>query len=547
MVKKITAVAAGLALSAALLAGCGGNDNNGNDQTASPAASGASQSQGASAAADNPYKDPMEISVAFWDADAEVAKIAKDPIAQEVLQKFNIRLKPVNTTWDDYAQKIQMWAASDQLPDIFAIDAIGTQYQRKWVDQGVVKALPDLAKYPNLAEYFEAPDIKGLNVDGKYYTVPRRMFPSVDWSALDRIVLYRWDLAQKAGITKEPETWDEFKAMLEAITKADPEGKHIAGLTTTQNKLIGGLFWLYGNPVATSDGSGSDFKWIEEDGKLVPAVFSKKALPALQNMRDMYDKGLIDPDIALAKGSDSYDKFVSGKAAALLSGGGFVNFNGDIYEKRWKTAYPDTDITQSVKVLKPLVGPDGERAHAIFKTYWSESYFSSKVDDKKMDRIMALYDYILSPEGKDLLIYGKEGVDYKVEGGKKVMIETASLNEKYPARAFLRQLVAYETSDSYDMNNPLIANESIRKEAVEYIDWVLKNTKVPDYDIRLTYMSTPTKDKFTVLDQDDLLKVMLSKDPVEKAWNDILKSYKAKGLDKMIEEVNAKAKEAGIQ
>ncbi|MDI4643835.1 extracellular solute-binding protein [Cohnella hashimotonis] len=547
MVKKLTAVAAGLALSTALLAGCGGNDNNGNNQAASPAASGFAASQGASAAADNPYKDPMEISVAFWDADAEIAKIAKDPIAQEVLQKFNITLKPVNTTWDDYAQKIQMWAASDQLPDIFAIDAIGTQYQRKWVEQGVVKALPDLAKYPNLAEYFEAPDIKGLSVDGKYYTVPRRMFPSVDWSALDRVVLYRWDLAQKAGITKEPETWDEFEAMLEAITKADPEGKRIAGLTTTQNKLIGGLFWLYGNPVATSDGSGSDFKWIEEDGKLVPAVFSKKALPALQNMRDMYDKGLIDPDIALAKGSDSYDKFVSGKAAALLSGGGFVNFNGEIYEKRWKTAYPDTDITQSVKVLKPLVGPDGERAHAVFKTYWSESYFSSRVDDKKMDRIMALYDYILSPEGKDLLIYGKEGVDYKVEGGKKVMIETASLNEKYPARNFLRQLVAYETSDSYDMNNPLIANESIRKEAVDYIDWVLKNTKVPDYDIRLTYMSTPTKDKFSVLDQDDLLKVMLSKEPVEKAWNDILKSYKAKGLDKMIEEVNAKAKEEGIQ
>ncbi|OMC69753.1 hypothetical protein BK121_14105 [Paenibacillus odorifer] len=540
--KKIMTLALCITLLASVLTACGGG-NNGKGQ----AGSNGETSPNSSNSTDNPYKDPMTISLGFWDADAEIANIEKDPIAKQVLEKFNITLKPVNLSWDDYTQKIQMWAASGQLPDIFAIDAVGTQYQRKWVNQGVVKALPDLSKYPNLAKYFESPDIKGLGVDGKYYTVPRRMFPSVDWSALDRMVFYRWDLAQKAGITKEPETWEEFEAMLDAIVKSDPEGKHVTGLTTTTTKMLGGFFWLYGNPVATSDGSGSDFKWIKEDGKFIPAVFSKNALPALQNMKNMYEKGLIDPDIALVKPAESYDNFVAGKAAALLSGGGFINLNSDMYEKRWKTAYPDKDMTESVKALKPLIGPDGERSHAIFKTYWSESYFSNKIDDKKMDRIMALYDYVLSPEGKDLLTYGIEGVDYKLENGQKVVIEKGSLNEKYPASRFLKNLVAYETSDSYNMDNPTIANEGIRKEAVDYIDWIQNNTKVPEYDIRLTYMTTPTKDKFTVLDHDDLLKIMLSKEPVESYWNSIVNDYKAKGLDKMIEEVNEKAKEQGIE
>lgn len=540
MLKKLTTIAVSLTLFASLLAACSGNTGSSNQATPEPL-----KDQGSTQTdSDNPYKDPMEISVAFWDADAEIANIAKDPIVQDLLKKFNITFKPVNTTWDDYGQKIQTWAASDQLPDIFAIDAVGTQYQRKWIKQGVVSALPDLSKYPNLASYFDAPDIKGLAVDGKQYTVPRRQFPTVDWSALDRVVLYRWDLAQEAGITKEPETWDEFEAMLEAIAKKNPS---ITGLTTSQVKMLGGLFWLYGNPLATSDGSGGDFKWIKEDGKFVPAAFSKKALPALQNMREMFDKKLIDPDIALTKPDVAYDKFASGKAAALLAGGGFINYNQQIYEKRWKTANPDKDITESIKVLKPLSGPDGERSHAIFKTYWSESYFSGKIDPKKLDRIMALYDYVLSPEGKDLLIYGIKDVDYKVEGDKKIMIEKGSLNEKYPARSFIRNLVAYETSDNYDMNNPTISNESIRQEAVDYVDWILQNTKVPDYDIRLTYMSTPTKDKFSVLDHDDLLKVMLSKDPVDKVWGDIVKGYQSKGLDKMIEEVNAAAKEQGIE
>ncbi|MFX3635944.1 MAG: extracellular solute-binding protein [Candidatus Pristimantibacillus sp.] len=540
MFKKLTMIALSLTLFGSLLAACSDNKGNGNGGTTEPV----KEEGTAQTDTDNPYKEPMEISVAFWDVDAEIAKIEKDPIVQDILKKFNITFKPVNTTWDDYGQKIQTWAASNQLPDIFAIDAIGTQYQRKWVQQGVVSALPDLTKYPNLTKYFETSDIKGLAVDGKHYTVPRRMFPSVDWSALDRVVLYRWDLAQEAGITKEPETWDEFKAMLEAIVKKDPK---VTGLTANQVKMIGGLFWLYGNQVATSDGSGSDFKWIKEDGKFIPAVFSKNALPALQNMRDMYDNGLIDPDIALTKADVAYDKFASGKAAALLAGGGFINYDQQVYEKRWKIANPDKDITESIKVLKPMVGPDGETAHAVFKTYWSESYFRGDIEPEKLDRIMALYDYVLSPEGKDLLVYGIEGTDYKVEGDKKVMIEKGSLNEKYPARIFLRTLVAYETSDNYDMNNPTISNESIRQDAVDYVDWVLNNTKVPDYDIRLTYMSTPTKDKFSVLDHDDLLKVMLSKDPVEKVWGDILKGYQAKGLDKMIEEVNTEAAAQGIQ
>jgi putative aldouronate transport system substrate-binding protein len=95
------------------------------------------------------------------------------------------------------------------------------------------------------------------------------------------------------------------------------------------------------------------------------------------------------------------------------------------------------------------------------------------------------------------------------------------------------------------MNSPAI-DKTIRKDAVDYMDWVIKNSKIPEFDIRLTYMSTPAKDKFMVLDHDDMLKVLLSKDSAEKTWTDIVNGYKAKGLDTVISEVNAKAKEMGI-
>ncbi|NQX67182.1 extracellular solute-binding protein [Paenibacillus alba] len=535
--KRLGLTFVSMVLSASMMAACAKTENSGSNASATPNGSTAPVAEA------NPYQEHMDISVAFWDIDGMAAQFDKDPIFQDVMKKFNISIKPVNITWDDYQQKIQMWAASGQLPDIFAIDAIGTDYQRKWISQGVVKALPSemATKYPNLSKYFEAPDIKALSVGGKYYNVPRKMYPSVDWSALDRLVVYRWDLAQKAGITKEPETWEEFQAMLKAIVDKDPEGKKITGLTSSTTKMIGGLFWLYGNPAATSDGSGVDFKWIKEDGKFVPAVFSKQALPALKNMKNMYTSNLIDPDIAQTKPDLAYDKFMSGKAGALLMAG-FTNIDIQLYQKRWKNTNPNDDMMKNIKVLKPLVGPDGQRNHSVFKTYWSESYFSAQISDKKLDRIMRLYDYILSPEGKDLLTYGIKDKDYKIENGKKVPIGEDKGN-KYPASGFLKTLVTYNSYETVKIDNPSIQNMQIRQAAVDYIDWILKNTKVPDYNINLTYMSTPAKDKFTVMDHDDLLKVMLSKDPVEKVWGDIVNGYKAKGLDKMIEEINAKAKE----
>ena len=63
--------------------------------------------------------------------------------------------------------------------------------------------------------------------DGRMYCIPRQTYPSQEWTSIDRIIVYRWDLAQKAGITKEPENWEEFQKMILAIMAADPENTEI--------------------------------------------------------------------------------------------------------------------------------------------------------------------------------------------------------------------------------------------------------------------------------------------------------------------------------
>ncbi|MDF2987906.1 MAG: hypothetical protein K0R50_3416 [Eubacterium sp.] len=535
---RVISLAVAATLMLGTLAGCGGkNGLDNSEQTASSASSAVSESSTSAGALD----EKVEISVGIWDISPDLTK-QKDQFYEKMCKDLNITINPKPLTWDDYTQKIQLWASSGELPDVFAIDAVGTSYYRNWIKQGVVRAIPeDLSKYPVLQKYMENADFQAMKDDGKLYCVPRAMYDSLDYCAHDRNVFYRWDLAQKAGITKEPETWEEFKTMLAAINEKDPENKNIGGLTAVNVKQIGGFFWLFSNPAATSDGSGSDFKWINEDGKYIPAVFSKNALPSLQNARDMYEKGLVDKDIALVKGQQGYDKFVQGKASAVLC----VTYNGlNTIIKNWKKAHPeDTDILGKIKRIKYFPSTDGTAYHSTFKTYWSESYFSSKVDDKKMDRIMRLYDYLLSDDTKEYIRFGVKDVDYtKDEAGNITTITTPDeLSVKQPSAVIFADLANYNNQFMYSPNNKMW-EKGVQEAAAADLEYSKKASKTPEFDAKLTYLSTPTKDKFSILDHEDILKIMLGKQDAAKMWEDTLKEYEAKGLTRMIEEVNEKAK-----
>lgn len=493
----------------------------------------------------------VELSIACWDIETALANADKDPVYQAISNKLNIAIKPINVNWDDWRSKVAMWGASGQLPDVFVLDGVGTQLINSWEKQGIVKgiAAAKFKKYPNLTKYMDAPDIRALNSGGKYYAIPRKTYQSLDYNALDRVVLYRWDWAQKAGFTKEPDTYPEFAEMLKGIMAKDPDGTKPVGLTAENYINFAGFGWLNGNPLATGDGSGVDNKWIKEDGKWVPALFSKKSLTALKNIRRWYEDGVLDQDIGILKGDQAADKFVAGKAVALVIAGGFTRSFQRVEDLKWSKAYPGKKFTEMVRVLRPLKAADGNRYHPVFKTYWSESYLSGKINNKKLDAILKLYDFLVSPEGKTLLNYGIEGVDYKKEGNKIIRLDPKTvLNDKYKSLIALSSLAQWQDGEAVDdPNNTVIGDPIYKQQAVEFMNFVKTQTKIPPYNARLTYISTPAKDKFIAKDADELLKVLISREAVEKAWQGIVDSYKAKGLDQMIQEVNAAAKKMGIK
>lgn len=245
-------------------------------------------------------EDPIEVSVAIWNAE-DGLNDPEDPIYKKLVEKTGVKLVPQNITWDDSGQKIQLWATNGQLPDIFVGDYVGTSFFTNWVDQGVIRALPEnLDEYPNLKEYLKMEKAQAVKKDGKFYMIPRQTYGDITYSVQDRNVVYRWDLAQKAGVTKEPETYDEFRDMIKKIIEADPENKNISGMTQALPKLIDGFIYPYGGILTQ--------KWVEKDGQFMPSYFAGDLQAAMQLARDMYQEGTIEKDIALAKLDTSKEK-----------------------------------------------------------------------------------------------------------------------------------------------------------------------------------------------------------------------------------------------
>lgn len=527
--RKITAFLLMIVMIVSVFTGCkqDGDVDNKNSDTASN-----------SEKKEQPKKDteqkPMDISIAIWDIEDSLSGGESDKILQTLQKETKINIVSQNITWDDADQKIKLWAASDGLPDIFAGDFVGKSFFYDWIDQGVIRALPDdLSDYPNLQEYLKIERAQAAKQDGKFYMIPRQTYGDISYSVLDRSVAYRWDLAQKAGITKEPETYDEFRDMIKKIIEADPEGKKITGLTATQPALLTGFILPYGTIL--------EKKWIEKDGQWMPGYFAGDMEAAFQLARDMYQEGTIEKDISLAKINTSTEKFLQGKSAAILIAGAGPASLYNTVAQDYEELYEGHKFLDDVKICKLFPCKDGKRHYFVDTEAWSESYFSSKVDDEKMERILGLYDYLYSEDGRRLVFCGIEGEDYDLKDDKVIMREGINLNDKYPSTRGICNLATWNPS-SWDMTFPSDIPTEYRELNVSRHQDAADNGTLQEYSDAVLFLSTPLKDKFVMNPNDDLMKIMMGSQPVDKMLDDLMAEYESKGLSDMLKEVNEAAK-----
>ena len=248
-------------------------------------------------------------------------------------------------------------------------------------------------------------------------------------------------------MTKEPENWDELRDMITKIREADPEGTEIGGLTSKGYSMLGGLLFPYSMPYGST--GGSKFYWVESGNGYVPALFAgdelgSDALDTWKLVRAMYEEGTIEEDITLVTISQAEERFLNSKSAAICIDGGISNTK--LYENIgcfWEGVH-GRDFWVDVKYLKLMPDRDGNLRYPVWDYAWSETYINSNVSDEKLDRILAIYDYLLTEEGTLLSNFGIEGESYTVaDDGSIVMNKDISLYEIYPSIKALASLVCW--------------------------------------------------------------------------------------------------------
>ena len=485
---------------------------------------------------------PMEISVAVWKADETITTPEEDAVLKQICDKLNITLKPINVTWDDYEQKIQVWAASDQLPDVFAIDAFGKPFYDTWVKEELVQPLPDdLSAYPSLNNLLSGADYQAHKYsDGKLYCIPRPAYSMMKMFANEKALLIRKDWMEALGYNNAPQSFEEMKTMLDDMMKNNPEQKPgVVGATSFDYSFI--LWFMSSYNSLTTAGSNP---WVRFDGKWRPSIFDENTKEGVVKMGELWDAGLIDRDVPAIKEDDGADKFASGRAVAYAYGGYPSALR--IVEEKFKITYPDKDFSELVTIVKPWPNEEGVHYYSERVTPWSESYINAKADEAKRDKILQLFDYLLSDEGLRLLRYGIEGVDYEMDGDqfKLLLGPDEVLSKKYP---FLDEGACYLASwdQDFDYESPQFS-PYIHDLSNEILNWHWEGTGDSVFqDFRTDFIIPPLASTKQVILTDDIMIAMTAEDTAA-TWDQILEDHLNSGYDKVIEQFNEMAIEQGV-
>ena len=265
-------------------AACGTNDGSGSPGAATDAGTGAGAS-GSPAGSAPAAALSGELTV--WAMGNEGTKLAvmADKFT-EANPDVTVNVTPVD--WGQAVAKLQTAIGGSQTPDV---SQMGTDMMGQFVETG---ALEPVAAGIDPSVFFESAWQTNV-VDGQAYGVP--------WYVETRVLYYRTDIAEKAGITAPPATWDDLKAMAKAM-QADGDAEFGISLGTKNAQEYLPFVWSNGGDV------------IAEDGTF--ALDSPEAVEALTFYDSFFEEGLTPKSVP--EGFDITPAFVAGTHPMFFSG-----------------------------------------------------------------------------------------------------------------------------------------------------------------------------------------------------------------------------------
>lgn len=383
----------------------------------SAAGCGNNEAGGSSATDDKPVK-----LVFLTPGDTAANPIGPDDrIIAEINRRLGIDLQ-VQVVPEGSYEKINVSIATGDLPDVVTINYPSPSLSQ-WIEEGILVPLND---------YFDVmPTVRGkieqrltwTAVDGKYYG-----YPFIEERS-NTTIAYRADWLEKLGL-KPPETLDEFYHAMKEIAAKDPDGngkQDTYGLTATKstgfNSSFNFIFYAYGLPHGD---------WVlNEQGEVVPIFEHPAFRQGVEFIRKLWDEKLLDPEFLLNDTQQREQKFYQGKV-------GFMGAPLFRHVGRLEASLQKVNPEGKLGFMAPPAGPDGKRGMANAPKNGLFTAVTSHAQDP--EKAAKFIEFMLSPEGRDLLKLGIEGIHYTKDGDKIIYNEEERAKDGFASNGWSHPL-----------------------------------------------------------------------------------------------------------
>jgi len=241
--------------------------------------------------------------VRVWHTETEPATIAA---FQEIINDFeklhpDITIKQEGLAWGDLEAKLTAALAAGSPPDAAHGQAVTCA---SFYAKGLLRSQEDIAAVIGRDNIWEPVRMQCFH-DGKYYGIPHS--PNVS------LLIYRKDIFKAKGL-KQPETWDDFIKVAQAMMERDKDGRVTRyGLSLPGTPLFINI--LVGELTAANGGRLFDLK----TGR--PAFTEKQVVEVLDFYKKLNDT-VLPPGWLGHAYLDTFANLATGKAAMLYQGYG---------------------------------------------------------------------------------------------------------------------------------------------------------------------------------------------------------------------------------
>jgi N,N'-diacetylchitobiose transport system substrate-binding protein len=194
--------------------------------------------------------------------------------------------------WSNYTTKLDStFAGSTGIPDVVEL---GNTQTASYISAGAFKDLTSVkSQFDNSATWLKGLEASGTSPDGKLQAVP--------YYAGSRVVIYRTDMFQKAGITSPPTTLNELDAAATKLKAAYPSDPNFSAFYLPARNWYAAMSFVYGAGGQIAKQSGGTWQGDLESSTSV------QGLQAWQKVATQYSVGgktkdESDQDAVMAQG-----------------------------------------------------------------------------------------------------------------------------------------------------------------------------------------------------------------------------------------------------